>query len=245
VNARGIPGTAWTRTRNSATAFILFALAFGTQTALGGEVTLKVLGFSPDGRYFAFEQTTTSYSAMTVMEVDGGRIVKGSRTTFNNEERKRLAKIRKDSAKQLKRLKISPKDLMTVSLRGFDAEPFQEASVKSLALPSRWFGPESWLVMRQFKVLAQRCENADASPIGFGLTLERKDASALQISRDVVIAPERGCPARYRVADAVARKSTDGATALVVIVQDLTPGVSEQNLFMPVTARIPPVSATR
>jgi hypothetical protein len=31
----------------------------------------------------------------------------------------------------------------------------------------------------------------------------------------------------------------------VVIVQDLTPGVSEQNLFMPVTARIPSVSATR
>lgn len=238
-----IPERTWSRTRNLAGALILLAL--GTQAAAGGEVALKVLGFSPDGRYFAFEQNAPTYSVTTVIEVDGGRIVKGSRTIFTSEERKRLAKIRKDTARQLRRLKITPKELMTVSMRGFDAEPFEEASVKSLALPSRWFGPESWLVMRQFKIAAQRCKNADASPIGFGLALERKAAPAIQISHDVVISPERGCPTRYRIADAVARRSPDGATALVVIVQDLTPGVSEQNLFMPVTARIPAAAVVR
>jgi hypothetical protein len=42
-----------------------------------------------------------------------------------------------------------------------------------------------------------------------------------------------------------ARPAPDGATALVVIVQDSTPGVDAQNLFIPVTARIPPVNTAR
>ena len=157
---------------------ILLVLAVGTQGSMARDAAeLKVLGFSPDGRYFAFEQRGTSenasYSVTNVIDVETGRQIKGSRTSFSDEERKRLAKSRKATAKQIKRLKISERDLMTISVRGFDAEPFDEASIKSFALPSKWFGPESWLMLRQFKMVT-RCQNKDVSPVGFGLALERK-----------------------------------------------------------------------
>ena len=225
---------------------ILLVLAFGTR-ALGAD-ELKMLGFSPDGRYFAFEQKgasgAASYSVTTVIDVETGRPVKGSRTSYSDEERKLLAKTSKATARQIRRLKISSKGSMTVSVRGFDAEPFEEASVKSFALPASWFGPESWLVLRQFKMVT-RCQNKDASPVGFGLALERKGAPAIQLSHDVSIPISRGCPTRYRIADAHVRRAPDGAVGLVVIVQDSTPGVSSQNRFMPVTARIPPSTTAR
>lgn len=224
---------------------ILLVLAVGTQGSMARDAAeLKVLGFSPDGRYFAFEQRGTSenarYSVTNVIDVETGRQMKGSRTSFSDEELKRLAKSRKATAKQIKRLKISARDLMTISVLGFDAEPFDEASIKSFALPSKWFGPESWLVLRQFKMVT-RCHNKDVSPVGFGLALERKDAPATRLSHDVSIPLMRGCPTRYRIADAHARRTPDGTVALAVIVQDSTPGVDAQSLFIPVTARIPPL----
>jgi predicted secreted protein len=230
-------------------AIILLGLAVGMQSAMARDAAeLKVLGFSPEGRYFAYEQRGTSegasYSVTTVIDVETGRSIKGSRTSFSDEERKRLAKTRKATAKQIKRLKISSRDLMTVSVRGFDAEPFDEASVKSFALPSKWFGPESWLVLRQFKMVT-RCQNKDASPVGFGLALERKDAEAVRLSHDVSIPLTRGCPTGYRIADMHARRAPDGSVALAVIVQDSTPEVDAQNRFIPVTARIPPVNTAR
>jgi predicted secreted protein len=230
-------------------AIILLGLALTPQATMARDAAeLKVLGFSPDGRYFAFEQRGTSedasYSVTSVIDVETGRQIKGSRTSFSDEERKRLAKTRKATAKQIKRLKISSRDLMTVSVRGFDAEPFDEASVKSFALPSKWFGPESWLVLRQFKMVT-RCQNKDASPVGFGLALERKDAEAVRLSHDVSIPLTRGCPTGYRIADMHARRAPDGSVALAVIVQDSTPGVDAQNRFIPVTARIPPVNTAR
>ena len=53
---------------------------------------------------------------------------------------------------------------MTVSVRGFGIEPFQDAVVKSFALPEKWFGPESWLVLRTFKLVTRRCKSTEASP---------------------------------------------------------------------------------
>jgi predicted secreted protein len=232
-------------------AIILLGLALGTQAAKGGDADeLKALGFSPDGRYFAFEQhgatEGAAYSVTTVIEVTTGRPVKGSRTSYGDEERKRLAKTRAATAKQIKRLKITPKGFMTVSVRGIDIEPFEEALVKSFALPGSWFGPETWLVLRQFKLVAQRCKDTNGSPVGFALALERKDSPTIQLSHETAIPASRGCPTRYRVAEAHTRRLSDGAAALAVIVQEFTPDVGGQNRgFMAVTSRIPPSNTVR
>lgn len=232
------------RSMKKVSAIILLVLALGTQAAKGADAEIKALGFSPDGRYFAYEQRGpsdgTTYSVTTVIEVATGRPLKGSRTSYSDEERKRLAKTRAATAKQIKRLKITPRDFMTVSVRGIDVEPFEEASVKSFALPSGWFGPETWLVLRQFRLVTQRCGNTGTTPIGFALALERKDLPTVQLSHDTAISAARGCPTRYRIAEAYVRRLKDGAGALVVMVQDFASGASGQNRdFRAVTAQIP------
>lgn len=226
-------------------AIILLVLALGTLAAKGDDADeLKALGFSPNGRYFAFEQKGVSegvpYSITTLMEVASGRLVKGSRTTYSNEERKRLAKFKKATAKQIRKLKINAKDLMTVSVRGLEVEPFQDAIVKSFVLPEKWFGPDSSLVLRQFKLVTQRCGSTAASPIGYGLSLERAGMPTVQLSRDVAIDESRGCPTHYRIAEIHTRRMKDGGAALAVIIQDLTPGVAgESHGFTAVTALVP------
>jgi predicted secreted protein len=178
------------------------------------------------------------------MEVADNRQVKGGSISYGDEDRSRLKKATTTTKRLLRRLKISARDYMTVSLRGLDVEPFGEASRKSLALPSNWFGPESWLVLQQFKI-ALRCQT-NTNPVGFGLTLERKNAPPTQLSHDVTIPSSRGCPTHYRVVEAHARRLKDGPVALAVIVQNFAPGFDAKNRnFIAVTARVPAVNTAR
>jgi predicted secreted protein len=174
------------------------------------------------------------------MDVEASRPVRGSRIIYANEDRKKLAKINRQTKRQIKRLKINTKELMTVSVRGFGAEPFEDAAVKSFVLPNKWFGPEASLVLRTFKLVAERCKDPKATPIGFGLALERQGMPSVALRHDVALTDERGCPTRYRIAEAHTRRLKDGSHALAVIVQDLSPGVTrESGGFTAITGLIP------
>jgi predicted secreted protein len=227
---------------------LLLAIATCVSTAAGA-TEVKALGFSADGRYFAFEQhgadRAATYSMTIAMEVADNRPVKGGSISYSDDDRARARKASTKTKRILRRLRISARDYMTVSLRGLDVEPFEEASHKSLALPSGWFGPESWLVLHQFKIAA-RCQNTKQSPVGFGLTLERKGAPAIQLSHDLGIPSARGCPTHYRVVEAHARRLKDGPVALAVIVQNFAPGFDAKNRnFIAVTARIAAATLAR
>jgi predicted secreted protein len=230
-------------------AFLVLLLALMPRAAMAADAEVKVLGFSPDGRYFAFEQrgadASGTYAMTMAMEVADNRQVKGGSISYSDDDRLRLKKAGTTTRRLLRRLKISPRDYMTVSLRGLDVEPFEEASHKSLALPSSWFGPESWLVLQQFKMV-QRCQDTKANAVGFGLALDRKNTPPIQLSHDVSIPSSRGCPTHYRVVEAHARRLKDGSAALAVIVQNFAPGFDARNRnFIAVTARVPAVNTVR
>ena len=228
----------------SVPALIVF-LALAAPAAFASEaVEIKALGFSPHGRHFAFEQKGKSehgpYSIITVMDVESSRLMRGSRITYADEDRKKLAKINQQTKRQIRRLKITTKDLMTVSVRGFDAEPFHEAAVKSFVLPSKWFGPDASLVLRTIKLVTQRCKDTKAAPIGFALALERQGMPSVPLRHDVALTDERGCPTHYRIAEIHTRRLKDGSHALAVLIQDLTPGVTGENRgYSAVTGLIP------
>ena len=219
-------------------------LALGAGAALSQDsAEVKALGFSPDGRYFAFEQHGTDkagrFSMTLAWNVADNRQMKGGTISFIDDDKAKLKKTETATKRMIRRLKIAARDYLTVSLRGIDVEPFEEASQKSLALPGGWFGPETWLVLQQFKI-ALRCPSATTSPVGFSLSLERKSAPPIQLSHDVDIPSTRGCPTNYRVVEAHVRKLKDGTAALAVIVQNFAPGFDAKNRnFIAVTARIP------
>ncbi len=218
-------------------------LAIGTPAAMAADATVKAIGFSPDGRYFAFEQRGTdksgSYTTTVPMDVAENRLLKGSTITYADDNAASLKKIRAATSKLLRKLKISPKGNLAVSVPDIQVGQFEEGTYKLLAVPGKWFGPESWLSIRQFKMV-ERCKNTQNNPIGFSLALERKAAPAVQLAHDLTIPDSRGCPTGYRVVEAHARQLKEGPVALAVIVQTLGPGLEGGNRsFIALTAKVP------
>ncbi len=231
---------------------ILLALTLfvGAGRATAGDgAALNVLGFSPDGRYFAFEQYGIEdgggdiYSSITVIEVAGDRPVKGTPVTavmdadhpeYGEDPEKRLPTVRAkaavDAAPLLQSLNISQPGRMVASAPAsrarelLDYEPVktaQKAVVGTLPLPKNGFGPDARLVLREFDIALPRCKDLVPSghPNGFGLTLERKGRPTIHLSRDQTIPEARGCPERYGIAEVHALALPDGSTALAAVIQ--------------------------
>jgi predicted secreted protein len=172
---------------------ILLALALAATAATPGALAgdgsaVNILGFSADGRYFAFEQygeqdgSGSLYSTITVIETVGDRPVKGMPVTaimdpdnpsLGKEPReKQLADIRAqaaaDAAALLRQLGISAAGQMVASVRDSRARsqlpPDQvrtarKAVVGSIVLPADRFGPDTRLVLREFDVALPRCKD--------------------------------------------------------------------------------------
>jgi predicted secreted protein len=220
----------------------LCLLALGAHAAEAVEI--KVLGFSADGRYFAFEEKGTegaaTYSLITPIEVEGNRTIKGAQISYSSDDRKRATAVRRANNRIMRKIKVVLKGVMSISTSGLPAEPFEDASLKSLALPSSWFGPESWLVLRELKLVTQRCGKTTTNPTGFGLSLQRKAKPNLRLSQDVVVPSARGCPTHYRIAQAHALRLKDGDVVLAAIIQYVTSGSeTPEEPFTAVTIKIP------
>lgn len=172
---------------------VLFALAFlATATApdarAGDGAAIHILGFSADGRYFAYEQygeqdgSGTLHSSVAVIEVAGNRPVKGMPVTavmdpdnpaLGKEPRdKQLADIRAkataDAAALLQQLGIAAAGQMVTSVRDSRARsilpPEQvktalKAVVTAVSLPAERFGADNKLVLREFDIALPRCKD--------------------------------------------------------------------------------------
>lgn len=167
----------------------LLLLAFGWSPARAGDgAALKVLGFSADGRYFAFEQygeqdgSAALYSSITALEVAGDRLVKGSpaadsihpeETNRTKEPRDKLlaevrAKVAASAAPLLKQLGISvesrviaatPRARAREMLDSEAVKSVRQAVVTSLPLPRDLFGRDTRLVLREFDIALPRCKD--------------------------------------------------------------------------------------
>jgi predicted secreted protein len=223
---------------------VLSALAFALGTLTAEAVEIKVLGFSADGRYFALQEKGTegaaSYSLITPIEVEGNRTIKGAQISYSSDDRKRATAVRRANNRLMRKLKLVTRGVMSISTSGLPAEPFEDAALKSLALPRSWFGPESWLVLRELKLVTQRCGKTTTNPTGFGLSLQRKAKPDIRLSQDVIVPTARGCPAHYRIAEAHALRLKDGDVVLAAIIQYVTSGTeTPEEPFTAVTVRIP------
>ena len=223
-------------------ALLAFAFALGLSAAQAVEI--KVLGFSADGRYFAFEQKgaegAATYSLITPIEVESNRTIKGPQISYSTDDRKRATAVRRANNRVMRKLKVALKGMLSISIPAFAAEPYEDATLKSLALPAGWFGPESWLALREIKLVTQRCAKSTTNPTGFGLSLQRKTKPDIRLSQDVVIPPARGCPTHYRIMQAHAWRLADGDIVLAAIIQFVTSGSEvPEEPFTAVTARIP------
>lgn len=172
------------------TAILLsLALAATAPGALAGDGSaINVLGFSADGRYFAFEQygeqdgSGSIYSTITAIEIAGDRLAKGmpvaaimdpDNPSLGKEPReKQLADIRAkaaaDAGAVLSQLGIAVAGHMVASVRDSRARSIlqpeqvktaQNAVVAAITLPADRFGPDTRLMLREFDIALPRCKD--------------------------------------------------------------------------------------
>ncbi len=169
----------------------LLALALGAngQHARAGDgAAFHVLGFSADGRYFAFEQfgeqdgSGTLYSIITAVEIAGDRPAKGMPVAAimdpDNPELGKAprdqqlgnirAKAAAEAAPLLQQLGISEAGQMVASLRDSHSRSIlppelvksaMKAAVATITLPADRFGVDARLVLREFDIALPRCKD--------------------------------------------------------------------------------------
>jgi predicted secreted protein len=171
-----------------ALAALSLPLAGAVDARAGDGSAIHVIGFSADGRYFAFEQygeqdgSGTLHSTITAVETIGDHLVKGMPVTaimdpdnpaLGKEPRdKQLADIRAkaaaDAAATLAQLGIAEPGHMVASVRDSRARSIlgpehvktaRKAAVATITLPADRFGPDTRLVVREFDIALPRCKD--------------------------------------------------------------------------------------
>ncbi|WP_119268493.1 DUF2259 domain-containing protein [Taklimakanibacter deserti] len=203
-----------------------------------------VIGFSPDGRYFAFEQYGVQdgsgfpFSEIFIVDLDANQWVKGSPFREKVEDegalvsavRARSAEAAQTLLAQLKAaepgevLASQPITETSPDRRRLTFDPYyaslgkQSANRYTLSLELVPFAaPES-------------CYAEDGKQMGFKLTITDNDQNAAkEAHKDSAIPSSRYCPRDYDIADVIAYRSSSGSERHVALIGVYTPGFEGLN----------------
>jgi predicted secreted protein len=234
---------------------LLFLAITATAAAAADNAERAAIGFSPDGRYFAFEQYGVQdgsgfpYSEIFVIDLDANQWVKGSPFRARIEDEAALvssvrAKAAKSAASLIGQLKTAePGDALAAQLPtqavadrhriGFDPYYQSQASQKgdrfTLSLDLVPFAaPES-------------CYAEDGKQMGFRLTLkDNESGTEKEVHKDAAIPSSRYCPRDYDISDVIAYRPSSGEARQVALIGVYTPGFEGVNRrFIAVPFRLP------
>lgn len=242
----------------AAVAFALF-VAFGSAAQASDGAALKVLGFSPDAKRFAFEQFGSQdgsgypYSDLQVIDTTNGADIEGDlfRTLVETETGDVEIARKATNAKAktvLDRLKISSRGMMLAvnpairpseELLAMDVWPVLANEVSEMALPASRLGPGK-IRIDQRPATSPYCSQIGEEAKAFTLSLVREGAAPLTLHADTDLPDSRVCSSTYGVAGVYLRAHPDGAFALVVIVSFYPRGFEgPDRRFLAFAARMP------
>lgn len=219
-------------------------IAATTSAGAADNAERAIIGFSPDGRYFAFEQYGVQdgsgfpFSEIFVVDLDANQWVKGSPFRAKAEDDGALvsaarAKSAKSAQALLAQLKTAepgeilasqPVTQAASDRRRLTFDPYyislgkQSANRYTLSLELVPFAaPES-------------CYADDGKQMGFKLTIADNDQNATsEAHRDNAIPSSRYCPRDYDIADVIAYRSSSGSQRHVALIGVYTPGFEGLN----------------
>ncbi|MDH3580286.1 MAG: DUF2259 domain-containing protein [Hyphomicrobiales bacterium] len=214
----------------TALAFMLAFFALSSPVTAGDFAARQILGFSPDGRYFAFEQygrqdgSGFPYAAIFVIDTTTDSWVKTSPfEVLLRDERAEIKWARREAlmkAGNLLREKIISKPgqlLASNPPAEISADPHEISVNAQFAILS---GHEPWrFTLKEFPLNTARCEGLFGGPAkGFRLTLAPPKGAAILLHADKSVPTSRGCPMRYALSDIVMHEAADGARVFVALV---------------------------
>lgn len=198
--------------RRVASAFALLALS-ATPALAGDRALFDVIGFSPDARYFAFEEfgiqdgSSFAYSNIFVVDLETDSWVAGTpaRSRADDESLPLLA-VRAEAMSEV----FATIDQFDISVPGEivaligDGLPDPDATSLTFGAPGYQAGivmDERQLTLSTFpSTSAEDCEGFfGTAPLGFALTLSGGDAPKTLHRDEGTLPQSRGCPLDYRL----------------------------------------------
>lgn len=232
----------------------------------GDAAARKIIGFSPDGAYFAFEQYTQLYDAteviadVQVIDTRTDDFAKGSPFSIRtkDDDEREVDAVRTDLAKKarpmLDRLKITEPgkhfagkpsmDLDEIGIYQMDPKPL--ATAQDITLPD---GRKLVLTLSDQALGKASCYGAGGrgtfgSVIVTGLKLQLAidGAAPMTLQQDKQLPKRRRCVTAYGIAEAHHHQAADGTQTLAVLIETVDAHefhAGPNRRFMVVTTKLP------
>ncbi len=188
----------------------------------------RIIGFSPDGNYFAFEQSGikngsgTAYAHIFLIDTRRNKWVKGSpyrSTAVGGRKLPRARrKVRSAARQALRRYRIRKKGVVLASnpITELNAdrhrvEVYTRRTIRKMDEPLVFS-------IRENSVRTPRCRRFTSARIkGFTIRVRRKGGRTETLHSDTRIPKSRGCPTSYSISDVIRLKKQDGGAVYAVI----------------------------
>ena len=210
----------------------LITLLSSSFTAAGDYADRLIIGFSPDGAYFAFEEYGVQdgsgfpYSSIYVIATASDNWVEGTPIhvrldddTATQESARNAAYIQAEAVLQEFSIGIPGRHLVS--------NPITEVTDgRRVEFLLRAFSPlqsSGWTLILQERTLPTECPSLGYLIVGFGLLLKSPTDVTTTLNNDQRIPESRNCPVAYGVADVVAFDRPED-TVLIVLLNMFTIG---------------------
>ena len=209
-----------------------------------------IFGFSPDGRYFAFEQfgvrdgSGFPYADIFIIDTATDEWVKGSPFRVMLKDGRAQQKWARREAitkagNMLRELVISKPGRLLASNppTELSADPHSVTVNTSRLIGGR---PKRWTFTLEETTFADaHCATFTSVPTkGFSLTAQREGRAPLKLHEDTSIPKSRNCPWRYAISDVVAYEPDGGSRVIAVLVSVFSHGFEgPDRRFLVVTKR--------
>lgn len=205
------PNAVKTATARLAASFFAI-LALAVPTVAGDGAGINYLGYSPDGRYFAFEEfgiqdgSGFAYATIHILDLSADSWVKGAPIRVRTEdEAEPLAAVRDDAKAQARTLLDQysidePVDILALNGDGAVGADFGRLTFGTPGYAMSEPGNVGEVTLDTFPLTGQTpCGDYTEQPtLGFALTVTQ-DAAPAEVHRDTRLPTSRGCPLGYRL----------------------------------------------
>lgn len=219
---------------------VSISVLFGASLAKAGDYAeRRIIGFSANGAYFAYEQFGVQdgsgfpYSDIFILNIANDTWAGGSpfRTRLDDDTQgvnaARAANANM-AASAIASLGISTSGTLLA------ANPITESGADPLQVrfrPTPYFDTEWQLDMSEFPLTASGCSGFEADIRGFSLTLTMEDGQPpRKLHQDHSIPSSRKCPLNYGISDVILNGSYNMTSQLIVLVRVLSVGFEGPDL---------------
>jgi predicted secreted protein len=225
--------------------FLALLVAATASVRAADNAERAIIGFSPDGRYLAFEQFGVQdgsgfpFSEIFILDLDANKWVKGSpfRATVEKDDapvsaaRAKAVKAAQALLDQLKTvepgevLASQPPTQGSRDRHHLSFDPFY------VSLPRKTAGRYTLNLELVPFTAPENCYAEDGRQMGFKLTITDNDQkTSAEVHKDLAIPASRYCPRDYDIADVIVYRSSSSAGARnVALIGVYTPGFEGLN----------------